>query len=333
MRSRSTERRARTGLVIGTLLLAAGCASSLDPYAERPLRATEAIVLVGVDSSIPLSEARTCDAFCTAWYTLGGRREIMAYPVRVGTKFKLNSIYTMDNRVAPLNGEEMVVAQRGVYYYGTIVSSSARVGVVNKPAPKLLAAAKRKYGTRFDALAPQNFTWPDPAADDLGLTYQDSAAVQAALAPRKGARVHVAQIVAAKKFDRSCRGGSTLSLPDFLPYEEYLRRALNHELASAGLQAEGADALALKGTLTDLAFSTFGEKKFWKIGLRLDAPDGRSAKALVTKPFATEWAAALACPTAEDEWPGAVQYLFEALVATPEFAALLSPSVASASQH
>jgi len=317
-------------LVVTSLL--AGCATSVDPYSNRPLGKTQAIVLVGVDSAIPLSEGRYCTSLCTAWYTLGGRREIMAYPTAVGSTFQINMLLTMDNRSASLDSEPLKVTERGVYYYGTIVSSTQHVSLSNKPAPKLLLAAKRKYGTRFDDLKAVNFTWPDAASDDLGLGYASSAAVQAALAPYAGKHVNLAKI-APKKFDAGCRSGAPLSLPDFLPYEEYIRRAFNRELVTANLYGEGGDAIVLNGAMTDIMFATTGQAPFWKLGVRLDSPSGSTTSAQAKTNFEAPWSAAEACPRAEDAVPGAVQKLLEALVASPGFPALLNAPVATPAQH
>lgn len=315
-------KRSRIG-ILAVLAALAGCATSIDPYSNAPVTKTQAIVLVGVDSAIPLSEARFCQAICVAWYRLGGRREIMAYPVSVGSKFQLNMILTMDNRSAPLEGEMLRVAERGVYYYGTIVSSATRVSISNKPASKLLLAAKRKYGARFDDLKAVNFAWPDPATDDLGFGYPSSPAVQAALKTHAGKHLNLAKL-APKKFDAGCRGGEPLSLPDFLPYEEYVRRAFNHELAQAGLYGDGGEALALTGAMTDIAFASAGQAPFWRMGLRLESPAGGKVEASAKTPFEAPWAAAEACPRAEDAVPGAVQKLLEAVVTSPGFATLLT---------
>jgi hypothetical protein len=45
-------------------------------------------------------------------------------------------------------------------------------------------------------------------------------------------------------------------------------------------------------------------------------------------PFGTVWAAAQACPAAEDAFPGAVRSLFEAFVLPAEFKGLLSGGAA-----
>ncbi len=318
--------------VVGLLLLS-GCATSIGTYEQRPLSDGEAIVLIGVDSDIPFSEARYCSVICVAWYELGGRKEIMAFPASVGSTFRLNKIYSMDNRVAPLKGEELKVERRGIYYYGTIRGTYSKVGIQSTPDPRLLLAARRKYGTRFDNMEAVNFTWPD-AADDryLGIGYQDSPAVQTALRTYAGRRLQLTRVAPAAQFDPNCRGGGSLSLPDFLPYEEYIRRAFNHELQAAQIYDEKPGTLVLTGAITELAFSSMGESS-WKIGLRIETPDGRTALANVIMPYKAAWAAASACPSAEDAVPNTVQKLIEVLVASPEFRALLSGPAAPAASR
>ena len=310
-------------------LLLSGCATSIGTYEQRPIAEGEAIVLVGVNSDIPLSEARYCKVICTAWYKLGGRRDIVAFPTSVGSTFQLTSIYTMDMRVAPLKGEELKVERRGVYYYGTIVGTFSRAGIRSAPHPRLLLAAKRKYGTRFDGMEAVNFTWPDAANDRyLGIGYQNSAPVQAALGAHAGRRLQLAKVAPPAQFDAACRAGGPISLPDFLPYEEYIRRAFNQELQAAKIYDDQPGSLMLTGAITDLAFSTTGEYQ-WKVGLRVQGSNGRSVTVSVSVPFKGSWAAALACAAAEDAVPSTVQKLIEAVVASPDFSALLSESAGS----
>lgn len=306
------------------LALISGCATSIGTYEQRPISEQDAIVLLGVDSEIPFSEARYCSGICVAWYELGGRKEIMAFPISVGSTFRLNSIYTMDNRHASLKADELKIDQRGIYYYGTINSTYDKVSIQSRPNPRLLLAAKRKYGTRFDALKPVNFSWPDPAADSsLGMAYQDSPSVQTALKSYAGKHIQVAKITPVTQFDASCRRGGSLSLPDFFPYEEYIRRAFNHELKSANIYDEQPSAIALSGAITELSFSSIGQAH-WKMALRIEAPNGNAATANVTVPFKANLIAASACPSAEDAVPNTVQKLIEALVTSPDFQSLLS---------
>lgn len=320
------------GALAALALMATGCTQSLSPYALRPIAENEAIVLVGVNSEIPFSEARHCEIVCVAWYPLGGRKEVMAFPMQVGSTFKLNAIYTMDNRVAPLKGSDLKIERPGVYYYGTIFGSHSQVAVRNTADPRLLLAAKRKYGSHFDKLEAVNFAWPDAANDRyLAFGYRDSEAVQVSLRAFSGKRLLLGKVAPAEHPDTNCRGGESLSLPDFLPYEEYIRRAFNQELQSAQLYDEGPEAVVLSGLMTELAFASVSDAN-WKMGLRIAAPDGRSAAASVTVPFNAVWSAATACPSAENAVPGTVQKLIESLVASPEFSALLTDASVSASK-
>lgn len=310
-------------------LILSGCATSIGTYEQRSISEGEAVVLVGIDSEIPLSEARYCSGICTAWYKLGGRRDVMAFPTSVGSTFQLNSIHTLDMRVAPLRGQELKIDRRGIYFYGTIVGTFSRAGIRTAPHPRLLLAAKRKYGTRFDGLEAINFTWPDPANDRyLGIGYQSAASVQAALLTHAGRHLQLAKVAPPEQFDATCRGGGPISLPDFLPYEEYIRRAFNQELQAAKLYDDQPGSVVLTGALTELAFSTTGDYH-WKAGVRIQGPNGRSIAANVNIPFNGSWAAAAACTAAEDAVPSMVQKLIEAVVASPDFLALLSETAGS----
>jgi hypothetical protein len=307
-------------------VLLAGCVASVDPYSKADLAETHAIVLVGVDSSISFSEAsgRCPPHHCAGPFQLGGRHEVMAYPVKVGGAFQIETIRDLLNRSAAVSGPVLKIPKRGIYYYGTILSSSLSARLVPVPYSRMLHAAKRKFGARFDGLEVVNFSWPDSATDDLGFSYRESSGAQEALKAHRGKPLNIAAVAARPTFDARCRLGGRLSLPDFYPYEEYVRRALNHELAAAGAHGEGPDAVALKGRLTELSFSTAGEKPFWKIGLELSAPDGRMAQARTTTHFEPAWDAADICPRAEDALMGAVQQLLEALVTSQAFEGLVA---------
>lgn len=313
-------------VLIFLVMVLSGCATSINTYDKKPISEKQAIVLVGVDSDIRFLEARNCSVICTAWYQLGGRKEIMAYPVNVGSTFKLNSIYTMDNRVAPLDGHELKLDQSGVYYYGTIISTYSKVGIISEQNPRLLLAAKRKYGNRFDNLKAVNFSWPNASDDQhLGISYQNSNKTQETLISLKDARLHLAKVTLVAKFHPSCRSGAALSLPDFLPYEEYIQRAFNQELNAAQIHDTNAST-QLTGAVTELAFSSAGRGAHWKMGLRIDTPDGRTASAKVAVPFkATLLDGGSACSSAEDAVPNTVQKLIETLVESPEFKTLTVP--------
>lgn len=317
----------RTFLLVAVLsveVLVSGCATSIGAYEQGATAEGDAIVLVGVDSEIPLAEARYCKVVCMAWYRLDGRKDIMAFPTRVGSTFMLNAVHTTDNRAAPLKGTELKIERRGVYYYGTIFGTFARAGIRTTPHPRQLLAAKRKYGARFDGLEAVNFTWPDPSYDRyLGIGYKVSPDVQDRLRPFAGRRLQLAKVAPPANFDPGCRMGRPISLPDYLPYEEYVRRAFNNELEGAQLYDEKPGALVLSGAITDLSFSTTGESK-WDMGLRVESPNGRAVLARVSVPFTGAFAAPTACVNAENAVPNVVQKLIEAVVRSPDFAALVS---------
>lgn len=311
-------------IIATSIIILSGCATSLGVYDQRPVSDKEAIVLVGLDSEIPLAEARYCKLVCTTWYQLGGRNEIMAYPVVIGSNFQINTVLTMDGRIGHIKGEDLKIEQNGIYYYGTIISSSTRVGVSKKQYPRMLLAARRKYGSRLNDLKTVNFTWPSAQNDRyLGISYQDSPIVKAALTQFSGKGLYLVAVTGPKSFDPDCRAGGPISLPDFLPYEEYIRRSINHEFQNSGIYDDKPGANLLTGAITELGFSTTGESH-WKIGLQIKSESGRTALVKVTVPFKTDWAAASACANAEDAVPKAVRYLIEALVKSPEFLAILS---------
>lgn len=304
-----------------------GCATqSAGPYSPIQAASTDAIVLVGVDSQVPLSHlSMLCVGILVCSHQLGVTKDVMAFPVPVGNKFGLSTIHAMDGRLARITIEPLTIEQRGIYYYGTIFSTGLSAGVRPGPDKRMLLGAKRKFGSRYDGYTAVNFSWPDPSEDRLlGLGYRNSEKTQAALRSAPARPVRLVSVAAPKDFDPSCRmASSAISLPDFLPYEEWVRRAFNQELEAAGLFAGSDGGTVLTGALTELAFST-SNPSFWKIGLRLATADGRSATASTTSEFPWSPSPATACPMAEGYFRTAVTQLLEALAQSAEFRALLS---------
>jgi hypothetical protein len=313
-------------LVVGFVALLSGCSTtSIGGYDQPTVPHSEAVVLVGVDSEIPLVSANitTCGACIFPRHILGGRKDILAFPVKVGSVFRVDTIYAPYGRSAAVNASELKIDQPGIYYYGTIKGTTEKVGVQRSADLRSLVAVKRKYGAKFDNLEPVNFTWPDADADrQLGIGYQSSAAVQTELRQFSMARLQVTQLALTKSFSEQCRAVGPISQPDFLPYEEYIRRAINEELRLAQIYDSAPGAMALKGAVTELSFNS-NLAANWTIGVRLETPDGRAATAKVVAPFESALFARLACDNVEDAWPGAVQKLIEALVVSPEFRRLM----------
>lgn len=318
----------RSASVALAVALLPGCATqSAGPYQTAEISSSDAIVLLGVDSEIPLAQISVpCHGILSCPHSLGVRKDVMAFPAAVGTQFKIEQIRTMDQRAARLNTRPLAIEKRGIYYYGTIVSTASRAGLRYEADRRMLLGAKRKFGARYDGYAAINFSWPDPAEDRaLGLRYLSSASTPEALRSATNRRLRLVTVAPPKDFDPSCRlGSSAISLPDFLPYEEYVRRAFNVELEAAGLLDESESAMALTGALTELAFSTTAPSA-WKIALRVGTHDGRSAKASTTVPFEASFAsAARACAAAEDTFPEAVRQLLETLAKSSDFRTMLS---------
>ncbi len=301
---------------------------------QLTLSKEQAIVLVGIDSEIPLGRIRqNCAWPCTAsLYELGRRKDILAFTVDVGTAFKLDAISTAEFRTrwATLNGPEMKIDRHGVYYYGMVRGNQYSVGLGQTVSPYFLLAAKRKYGSRFDHLETVNFTWPSPADDRrIRFGYPISTTTQVALTSSGGGKRMNLAVVSPTipPFDANCRDTGPLSLPEFLPQEEYIRRAFNAELDAAQRYGDDAGSMVLKGALTDLAFSTQLGSAHWKIGLRVEMPDGRAVTANVNERFSSAFSGNSACPYAEDAFPDVVQKLIESVMTTPEFQAILSAPV------
>jgi hypothetical protein len=313
--------------VIVTALLLAGCTQSLPLYGNRPLGENEAIVLVGVNSPIPFHEARHCTAVvCIGWYQLGAGQEVMAYPVSVGTTFVLTSIYTRDGRTAPLKGHELQIDKKGIYYYGTIVGTHERVGIHKNVNMRLLNVAKSKYGNRFDSLIPHNFAWPGTTVDQnvaQATNYVRSEDTQKLLGALSGVKLLLTSIEPPSAFDPNCRAAGPITLPELLPYEEYIRRAINSEFAGAQLLGD-TNPIVLTGTITELSFSTFGDA-YWQIGLSLKNARGQSLKVVIKHPFSFGFGTM--CPATEQAFMPAVQQLILAVVRHKDFGSLIATQV------
>ena len=326
-------------VTVATLLLS-GCAAvgfvpatpGVNPYEQQLTLAKEqAIVLVGIDSDVPLGRVlQACSWPCVApAHALGGRKDILAFTVNVGTAFKLASIQTLDARIATLRGEELKIERHGVYYYGTIKGDSYRVGLGHGVSPYFLLAAKRKFGSRFDGLEAVNFNWPPPTDDRrIRFGYPISTSTQTALRSLTPKRLQLMSVVAAAAFDPKCREVGPLSLPEFLHYEEYIRRAFNAELDASQMYGDGPGSVGLKGTITELVFSSKLGSSFWRVGLRLETPNGQSFTVALTEPVNSAFNAGQGCANVEDAFPEAVQKLIELAVDTPDFRALMSTPAA-----
>lgn len=319
-----------TTLLSGCMTTPLNTTTSIDIYQSRTLSDQEAIVLIGIDSDIPFSAVeQSCSFPCIALkYELSGRKEIMAFVARVGSAFQLNRILTKDRRYADLNGEEIKIDKRGVYYYGTISGTSQSVAIRKEVSTFFLSAAQRKYGARFADLPTVNFSWPNLAEDDrLGFDYKNSAVVQKTLQAYEGKSFRLTTINPPERFNANCRTSGPLPLPNFLPYEKYIQRAFNDELRAAQIYGEKSGAMLLKGSVTELVFNSNIGAANWKIGLRIEAPGGQSATFTSVMPFQAGFGGVIACADTENAFPDAVQKLIESVVAAPEFRAILSAPV------
>jgi hypothetical protein len=317
----------RVVVAVAALLLSGCSTRSLDPYEKQfTLDKEQAIVLVGMDSPLLLGAVRQeCSWPCVPHdYFLNGRKDVLAFPVDVGTVFKLDTIRTLDSRVASLRGEELKVERRGVYYYGTITGDYSRVGFRYGADPYFLLAAKRKFGARFDGLEALNFTWPPPADDwKIRFDYPISPSTQTALRSYGRKHLQLTAVAPSPTPLAKCRFIRPVALPEFLPHDEYIRRAFNAELDASQMYGAGPGSIELKGAITEMTYSD-GGRAFWQIGLRLDAPNGRSFTVVRAEPFKVAFGAWQACADVADAFPGAVQKLIESVVNAPEFRAVMS---------
>lgn len=298
--------------------LLAGCATSLNTYSDKPVGAGKAVVLIIVDSDIPLAEARYCTLMCVAWYKLGGRRDVMAYPVRVGSTFKINTLMTGDGRAAGFNGHELNIDKPGVYYYATIRGTQAGASIGPMPSDDSLRQARMKYFDMLKDLPPANFAWPAEAAA-LESNYVVSTQVQQALRAYQGKTVRLGVITPPQGFRAGCRSVE-IGLPDHLPYETYMRLALEKEFRAAGLLAEAGDAPVVEGRLVDMETSTV--PGYWRIAAELTA-GVRVARADEKHVFRAGQNGNEACARLEQEFPSALQAVILRLVESDDFAAML----------
>ncbi|HET7868201.1 MAG TPA: hypothetical protein VFL86_27645 [Burkholderiaceae bacterium] len=311
---------------MAALLLLSGCVSSIKYYENKTLTRDQGIVLLGLISEIPLVGASGCP-ICTS-YEFGGRRDIYAFPVEIGFDFNISQISTYDNRSAGnIKAGDLHVSKAGIYYYGTVYGTTRKVLVDRTPNARMLLAARRKYGGRFDKLKPIGFEWPDSALDkQLPFGYQISPKAQSALSAFKGKRMQIGKLEGFPSFDAKCRAGGPLALPDFLPYEDYIKRALNLELASAGILDEGQNATTLTGSITGLSFSSWTDPH-WTMSIQLAGPTGQTASGRAVSAFGIPGTdGALGCAATEDAVPLAVRRLIEDLVSSDGFRDLVSAS-------
>lgn len=299
-------------------LLLAGCATSLNTYSDKRVATNKAVVLIVLDSEIPLVEGRNCNFVCTSWYQFNGKRDVMAFPTSVGSNFKINTLLTADGRAATFNGDKLKIEKPGIYYYASIVGDSSGVRVGPAPTPEALQRARLKYFDMLQGLPPVNFTWPENV-EPSAPSYKVSANIQRELEKHKGRKAWVDNIAPPSSFRGGCRMGK-IGLPDYLPYEIFFRLALKKELETAGLWNESTDARRLSGRIVELqGASTPGS---WRIVAELG--NGQTTASVDIKhPFRAGWMASDACDNMEDEFANAAQAAILKLVESPNFGAML----------
>lgn len=239
------------------------------------LSENEAVVIVIADSEVELYGLAYVNLLGSLFsYPINGKQTVMAYKKKVGDTFIVNQVATRDGRYAKIAERKLKITTKGVYYFGTIVSTSHAVSIIDKPVDSYLSIAHKKYASLIKNLQPVNFAWPDSDSIDLNdgkIDYINSMMAQRVLKLAKISGLKVGSVTLLKPYNAKCSVTDSIRIepPNFLSFEEYFRLSLVSELVASGKFKSDADALNLK--LSELKFSTGAGtgNGFWSVGVQI----------------------------------------------------------------
>lgn len=157
--------------------------------------------------------------------------------------------------------------------------------------------------------------------------YQATAGVADTLRQAQVGPVVVEDFIRTADFASLCRTSITIRPPEGMTFEEFIQKALQRELASAGIQAAGDKTVTLNGTVSRLAFSTSepGSMGRWDIQLDLASSNGKRYTATQSMPYAVSFMGDAACMQTTLKFNLAVGQMLASMTTDPAFLALLRP--------
>lgn len=137
--------------------------------------------------------------------------------------------------------------------------------------------------------------------------------------------IGIANFASPPSFDPSCRAVGALHVADGLTHTQYIQRAFEDELKTAGAFTASKPRVTLSGKLNKLEFSSTRNVTggSWTIDLSLRSSNGRSMKTVEYYEFNSGFAAYEACRNTAEAFSRAVQNLVGKVVSDPQFAELI----------
>lgn len=143
------------------LFLISACATGPLTAGRKSFDKESAYVIVALQGSMPISEARFCNGICTAWYSFGSDNVngVHIFKKRIGTTFEINTLYSTAFSVM-YKGNKIKISSPGVYYYGVIHSHEGKLHYSPEPNKEVIKKILDKYGEDLQTLTPVGFYWP-----------------------------------------------------------------------------------------------------------------------------------------------------------------------------
>lgn len=162
----------------------------------------------------------------------------------------------------------------------------------------------------------------------LAPRYVPAAMNQARLAQRPAHKVALGAFRSLESFDSLCRLAGFVSPPDDLGVDEYIRHALEDELALAGWLEPHYPHVTLTGELELAEFSSMRAivGSSWTLQLRVHSSNGRALVVSEEYESSSGLDGMIACKQTAEALMPAVQDLLQALLKRPQFSSLLVPA-------
>lgn len=144
--------------------------------------------------------------------------------------------------------------------------------------------------------------------------------------------VGVGAFTGAEDFSASCRAFGTLSAAG-VTHREYIRRAFEEELLTAGIGSLSGPRVVLTGVINELNFSSVSNVigGYWNIRVTLKSSNGAAMTKAVRHEFGSGFLADNACKNAADAFLRATQDLVSAFVRDPGFKTVVQSRQATSS--
>lgn len=134
-----------------------------------------------------------------------------------------------------------------------------------------------------------------------------------------GSSVRVASVNTLGGFNIHCRLTGPIQIVDGMTIPQFIEKAFNDELTSAGLYSDSGTSL--KGTVTLVRVSSGPGK--WELSLTLNSSNGKTMSVDSSHEFESAFSAVKACGRTTQALGPAVQNLIQLFVTDPQFGELI----------